>query len=176
MPDKVKNRRVSIFIYHARQCDPKKCTALKLGRFNLARVIYQVDRVPYGSVILDPLSEKAFSPADRELILKYGLTAIDCSWMRVDDVFSLRMKGKLRCLPYLIAVNPINYGAVGKLSTVEALAAALYIIDYRDHAQKLLSLFKWGPHFLEMNNEPLDLYSKAENSRQIIEFQKLFIS
>jgi pre-rRNA-processing protein TSR3 len=172
----VHRKDVSISVYHAKQCDPKKCTALKLKRHNLVRVVHRVGRLPRGAVILNPFSDRAFSPADRERLERRGLAAIDCSWIHADEVFELSMRGASRCLPYLIAANPTNYGVPTKLSTVEALAAALYIAGFKEKAERLLSIFKWGPNFIVLNREPLEGYAQAKDSTEVIEVQKGFIS
>lgn len=85
------------------------------------------------------------------------------------------MHGAPRCLPYLIAANPVNYGVPTKLSTVEALAAALYIAGFKEKGERLLSIFKWGPYFIELNRELLDGYARAKNSAEVVELQKGFI-
>ena len=166
---------VEITVYHARQCDPKKCTALKLRRHRLIRIVHQMRRLPRGAVVLNPFSRRAFSPADRERLESRGLAALDCSWVHADDVFELSMRGASRCLPYLVAANPVNYGVPTKLSTVEALASALYIADYRDEAERLLSIFKWGPNFIVLNGELLESYAHARDSGEVVELQKRFI-
>jgi len=53
------------------------------------------------------------------------------------------------------------------LSTIEALAAALYIIGLKDEACILLSKIRWGHTFLNLNCEPLDLYSSANDASEI---------
>lgn len=164
-----------LFVYHLGQDDPKKCTALKLGRFGFVRLLHRSREVPLGSVVLDPFSDKAFSPADRYRVLKRGLVAIDCSWVKVEEVFRMRMRGSSRCLPYLVAANPVNYGLPTKLSTVEALSASLYILGFRDAAERLLSIYKWGPHFLELNQVRLEGYARARNSKEIVELQREFM-
>jgi pre-rRNA-processing protein TSR3 len=78
-------------------------------------------------------------------------------------------------LPYLVAVNPVNYGKPTKLSTVEALAAALYIANFREEAENLLSIFKWGPQFIRLNQRFLDTYAEAKGSSEIIEMQRNFM-
>ena len=171
----MRRKDVSISVYHAKQCDPKKCTALKLKRHNLVRVVNRVRRLPRGAVILNPFSDRAFSPADRERVERRGLAAIDCSWMHADEVFEFSTLGISRCLPYLIAVNPVNYGVPTKLSTVEALAAALYIAGFREEAERLLSIFKWGPHFIVLNRELLEGYAQAKDSAEVVELQRSFI-
>jgi len=171
----VHRKDVTISVYHAKQCDPKKCTTLKLKRHNMARVVHRIRRLPHGAVILNPFSDRAFSPADRGRLERRGLAAIDCSWIHADEVFELSMRGASRCLPYLIAANPVNYGVPTKLSTVEALAAALYIVGFKEKAERLLSIFKWAPYFIELNLELLDGYAQAKNSAEVVELQKGFI-
>jgi pre-rRNA-processing protein TSR3 len=61
------------------------------------------------------------------------------------------------------------------LSSVEALAAALYIIGEKERAAELLSKVNWGIRFLEVNHEPLDLYTTAKDSTEIIKMQDLFL-
>jgi len=56
-----------------------------------------------------------------------------------------------RKLPPLIAANPTNYGKWEKLSSAEALASALYITDFFDLANLILSKFSWGIKFKEIN-------------------------
>ncbi|HKZ94304.1 MAG TPA: DUF367 family protein [Candidatus Bathyarchaeia archaeon] len=168
--------QVRISIYHAEQDDPRKCTTLKLKRFRLARVVRHIKALPRGAVILNPFSEKAFSPADRAAIIRHGLAAIDCSWIHATQVFELSMRGVCRALPYLVAANPVNYGSPTKLSTVEALAAALCIAGFAGEAQKLLSKFKWGPEFLRLNQVYLDAYADAKNSAEIVELQSRFMA
>ena len=166
-----------IIVYHAGQCDPRKCTALKLKRHGLIEVVKRVKLIPKGAIVLNPLAEKAFSPADKSRIEKYGLAALDCSWEKAQKILesSLKMRRYSRCLPYLVAANPVNYGIPTKLSTVEALSAALYIAYFREEAKKLLRIFKWGDTFLQLNRELLDKYSAAKNSKEIVELTKFFL-
>jgi pre-rRNA-processing protein TSR3 len=167
---------VRLYVYHLRQDDPAKCSALKLKKFGLVNIIYNLRSLPPKTMVLDPFSRKAFSPADRDMVMRNGLTAVDSSWVYAEEVFrKVRRSGYGRCLPYLIAANPVNYGAIGKLSTVEALSAALFIIGEKENAKNLLSKFKWGPTFLSLNKELLELYSKAKNSSGVIEIQRQFM-
>ena len=75
----------------------------------------------------------------------------------------------------MIAVNPVNYGKVLQLSTIEAFAAALYIIGYQQQSKEILQIYKWGPHFIELNKEPLTDYSQAKNSAEIIKIMEQYI-
>jgi pre-rRNA-processing protein TSR3 len=166
---------VRIVVYHAGQCDPKKCTALKLKRHGLVRLVRQVKFLPKRAIVLNPFSKIAFSPADRERIEKYGLAALDFSWEHAEKPLLKSVRGTSRCLPYLIAGNPVNFGCPTKLSTVEALAAALYIAGFKEEAYKLLSIFKWGHSFIEINMEKLESYAKAKDSKAVVELQKKFL-
>ena len=115
--------------------------------------------IPASAIVLNPESTMILSRKDRSLISQHGLVGIDCSWNKSQPVFEKNIRGQNRILPPLLAGNPINYGIIGKLSTAEALAAALFITGFREHAGKILSLFKWGPTFLSLNAEPLESYA-----------------
>jgi pre-rRNA-processing protein TSR3 len=101
---------------------------------------------------------------------------LDFSWEHAEKALLKSVRGTSRCLPYLIAGNPVNFGKPTKLSTVEALAAALYISGFEEEANRLLSMFKWGHTFLEINAERLEAYAKAKNSLAIVELQKGFMA
>jgi pre-rRNA-processing protein TSR3 len=127
--------------------------------------------LPKRAVVLNPFSEIAFSPADRKRVEDFGLAALDCSWEHAEKVMLKQVKGTSRCLPILIAGNPVNFGKATKLTTAEALAAALYIAGFRQEAVELLSVFKWGHTFLELNNALLETYVAAQDSAEIIKMQ-----
>ena len=128
--------------------------------------------LPKRAVVLNPFSEVAFSPADRKRIEDFGLVGLDCSWEHAEKVLLKHVRGTSRCLPILIAGNPVNFGKPTKLSTVEALAAALYIAGFKEEALQLLSIFKWGHTFLEINQERLESYAKAKDSTAVVELQE----
>ena len=167
----MEQRSPRISIYHANQCDPKRCTGLKLKRHGLARVVTSIRFLPRRAIVLNPFGEIAFSPADRQRIWDFGLAALDCSWEHAQKVLSTHVKGTSRCLPILIAGNPTNYAKATKLSTVEALAGALYIAGFKDEAKKLLSIFVWGHTFLELNADLLEAYVTARDSAEIVKMQ-----
>lgn len=169
-------KRVRIAVYNARQCDPKKCTALKLEHHGLVRGVTQVRFLPKRAVVLNPFSEIAFSPADRDRIENFGLAALDCSWEKAERFLSTHVRGTSRCLPVLIAGNPVNFGKPTKLSTLEALVAALFIVGFREQASELLAMYKWGHTFLELNREMLETYAGAKDSADVVELQKQFIA
>jgi len=173
--EKQVQKQVRIVIYHAGQCDPKKCTALKLKRHGLIRLVRQIKFLPKRAIVLNPFSKIAFSPADRQRIEDFGLVALDCSWEHAEKVLLKHVKGTSRCLPILIAGNPVNFGKPTKLTTVEALAAALHISGFKEEAANLLSIFKWGHTFVEINHEMLEKYANAKNSTETVKLQNRFI-
>jgi pre-rRNA-processing protein TSR3 len=165
---------LKLYIYHANQCNPKKCTGKKLGRFDLARVFDKINQIPRGSILLDPMAEKAISPADD---VKKGITVLDCSWEHLEEVFPqlTTMHLQHRALPYLVAANPVNFGRPFKLTSAEAFAATLYILGHKEQAEKVMSKFNWGHTFIELNHEPLEDYSTAKNSKEILQIQSEYM-
>ncbi len=139
-----------LFCLNYRECDPKKCTGFKLSRHNLLKIINRIDKSYLNSLILNPFAHKQLSETDRNIVLKYGLIVIDCSWSNIMNLKKLEFKNA-RKLPPLIAANPTNYGKWEKLSSAEALAAALYITNFYDLANLILSKFSWGKNFKEIN-------------------------
>jgi pre-rRNA-processing protein TSR3 len=169
--------RIRLIIIHHSQDDPKKCTARKMRRHGLAELAERAEAVPSGGVLLDPFAERALSRADRELAESGGLVALDCSWEQADADFRTLKRSGLhpRALPFLLAANPVNYGAAGKLTTLEALAAAVYILGRQELAERILALYKWAPHFLELNADPLREYAAARDSAAVVRAQALYV-
>jgi len=162
---------MQLLVYHADQCDPRKCSGRKLARFGLISLTRRISQLrPF--LVLSPFSEKALSPADRGT---RGLAALDCSWAHAEEVFA-RFKLSERALPFLVAANPVNFGKPFKLSTVEALAAGLVILGEMEQAEKILSKFSWGHVFLELNREPLQEYAAAKDSSEVVQIQAAYLS
>ena len=163
------NKQIRLLIYHTDDDDPKKCSAKKMHKFGLAEIEKKLRKFPKKSVVLSPFSKKSISRQDRENAEKFGLIAVDCSWKNAEIKFEKISNNRItRSLPFLVAANPVNYGKVLKLSTIEAFSAALYIMGFTDQAKSILSIYKWGPHFLRLNKEPLEDYRKAETSAEVI--------
>ena len=160
-----------VFILMMKQDDPKKCTAERLVKFNLA---HRVHSVPRFAILLNPFSKSILLKDDK--LLTNSICAIDCSWEKVQNERSkftfYNQKLFHRRLPFLLAANPVNYAKLGKLSTVEALAAALFILGYVKDSHDLLDKFKWGHTFLELNNNLLTDYSNATDINEINEIEK----
>jgi pre-rRNA-processing protein TSR3 len=165
---------VELHVRYEGDDDPEKCTARKLTRFDLAALHRSARETPSG-VVLNPHAERALSPADRSDDRTERLVALDCSWETArEERFSLR--GPHRALPFLVAANPVNYGTPFKLTTVEALAGACCILGERAHAETLLSKFRWGHTFLELNDEPLRRYADCEDSSGVVAIQDEYLA
>jgi len=144
------------------QDDPKKCTAAKMVKFGLAQ---NIKKISAKGMVLDPFSEKTLLPKDKLII--NSIIGIDCSWNLADQAFSKKFEGIKRKLPPLLAGNPVNYSKFNKLTTVEALAASLFILGFKEQGLELLNKFKWGHTFYELNQNLLEEYSKLESESQI---------
>lgn len=142
---------IPLYCYYLAHDDPKKNTAVKLSKFNLIKMIKNLKDAPKNAVILDPFAKKTLQKEDFET-LNGGILIIDCSWNKIFDVFPREGFENGRKLPDFQAGNPINYAKFGKLSTVEAFAAALLIAGAKDQAELILSKFTWGHTFLELNS------------------------
>lgn len=163
----------NLYVYHLNEDNSKKCTAKKLAKFNLVKLVKTSKLLPKEAILLNPSSKKVLSKEDKNI---KNIVAIDCSWKNVDNFFmNFKHKMHSRALPYLIAANPTNYGKPFMLSTAEALSTALYIFDEEEHAKILLSKFKWGLHFLQLNKMPLEDYRKAKNSKEVIEAMREYL-
>ncbi len=164
-------RLVQLHVRYEGDDDPEKCTARKLARFDLVS-LHRSDRATPHGIVLNPHAERALSPADRENSER--LVALDCSWESAGEAL-FSMAGEHRALPFLVAANPVNFGRPFELTTVEALAAGLVILGEREHAEKLLSKFRWGHTFLELNDEPLRRYAACEDSSEVVLVQDEYL-
>ncbi len=156
-----------IFTFEMHQDDPSKCTSAKMRRLGLARPV-QPARISREALVLNPAASVPACPSDRQYALRGGIVVIDCSWVRAAEVFrNGRYNGLQRRLPSLLAGNPTNYAKLASLSSLEAVAATLYIMNFIDLAKRFLSIYKWGDTFLTLNRDPLDEYSKAKDADEI---------
>jgi len=141
-----------LYALHFHEDDPRKCTTLVLKRHGMIKVVSRISRVPKRSIVLNPEAVAVLSPGDRDVAVRHGITVIDISWKSPDNsVFHVLKAPFQRRLPRLVAANPVNYGVPNILSSAEALAAALFILGFPEEALKILSKFKWGGSFLQLN-------------------------
>ncbi len=167
---------IKLIVYHANEDDPKKCSAKKLNKFGLIKLETNIRKIPKDTVLLNPFAEKSLSKEDKDIAEKNGILAVDCSWKNAENNFEyLDKRNHSRAIPFVVAANPVNFGKPFKLTTLEAFAASLYILGEKGHAEEILNLYKWGPHFLELNKEPLNDYSQAKNSKEIIEVMEQYL-
>ena len=154
---------MKIFLILKNQDDPKKCTALKLEKLKLAK---KITHISASSLVLHPFIDNYLLNHDKTQIR--SITGIDCSWARAQDEFLTNFSGIVRKLPPLLAGNPVNYSKIGKLSTVEAISASLFLLGYWDMGEKLLNKFNWGHTFYDLNESLLKDYSKAYSNSEIV--------
>lgn len=163
-----------IAMWDLNQCDPKKCSGRKLARMGMIKHLKLGQR--FQGLVLTPAGECSVSPLDRSIIEEQGVAVVDCSWARIEEIPTNRMKTPHpRLLPFLVAANPINYGKPCQLSCVEALAAVFYIVGMKELAEEYMGKFSWGHSFIELNQELLDRYALCKDSKEILDCQTNYI-
>jgi pre-rRNA-processing protein TSR3 len=169
-------KEIKLYVYHANEDDPKKCSAKKLARFGFVKLETNIRKTPKDAILLNPFAEKSLSKEDLATAQKNGILAVDCSWKNADKSFEfLDKRNHSRALPFVVAANPVNYGKPFKLTTLEAFAASLYILGLVNKAEKILDLYKWAPNFLVLNKNPLEDYRNAKDSKEIIQIMKKYV-
>ena len=154
--------KINLLMFY--QDDPKKCTAAKLIKFGLAR---KITKSQSKTVLLHPYAQKTLLNKEKSLFT--SITGIDCSWTLAEEVFQKDFVGVSRKLPPLLAGNPVNYSKINKLTTVEAIAGAAFILGDEELSQTLLEKFNWGHTFLELNENLLHDYQKVTSEDQVNE-------
>ena len=144
------------------QDDPKKCTAVKLVRFGLAK---KITSLRSKTVLLHPFAADTLLNSEKSMF--HSITAIDCSWNKAEKMFQKKYSGIPRKLPPLLAGNPVNYSKINKLTTVEALASAAFILGNKELCADLLAKFNWGHTFLELNENLLNDYQNAQSEDDV---------
>ena len=167
---------VPLHIIHLDQDDPKKCTARKLASRDLARLHFDTRRPPRRGFLLDPSSGIILGPDDLPMIERgAALVALDCSWKQLDESISKIRKTSSRLeprtLPLVLASNPVSWGKPGRLSTAEALAMCLILLNKGEQAERLLSPFSWGEQFFILNKEPIEAYRNAKSREELVSLQ-----
>ena len=158
------------------QDDPKKNTAVLASKRGDIKLHKNMKNLPKKGIILEPLCGKVFGPEDHDLLTTRNgsLVGLDCSWAQIESSVGIVMKKTRlvpRMLPLLLAANPVNWGKPGKLTTAEAISAALYLIGRQEQAREVLGAFRWGERFFELNQQPLDAYSQAKSSSELVDLQ-----
>ncbi len=170
---------VRVYVFDAEQCDPKKCSARRLARFDMVESVGRLGLLPKKAIMLDPFAKRALSPADAKQARYRGVVILDCSWAHAEGTFkkAKRIAGlRSRGLPFLLAANPVNYGKPFRLSSLEAAAAALAILGDTAHAHRLAATTNWGTTFMQLNAEPLEEYAGAEDSTEVVRIQDAYLA
>jgi rRNA small subunit aminocarboxypropyltransferase len=162
---------LNVFVIDYGQDDPAKCTAKKMAHMGLATEVTRKFHASNTTIVLNPFAGQLLTPLDAGC---KSILAIDCSWNLAQEVFFRKIGGKHRRLPALLAGNPTNYSRLGILSSVEAVAATLFILGEKEDAEKYLALYKWGPTFQTLNHDPLDEYGKASSETEVEEIERSF--
>ncbi len=173
-----RGRSIPLFVRFLGEDDPRLCTGRRLVRRGLAQSLGSPQRRRTPPVTLDPYAPLPLSSADRRAALAGGLLAVDGSWNR------LSVRGRFpgsarpgsdpgaRRLPFLLATNPQHFGKWTQLNTVEALAAAVYLLGRPVQAAHLLEAFRGGPAFLEINRARLERYAEARSGAEVLEAER----
>ena len=160
---------MNIFALEMGQDDPQKCTARKMIQMELAKGVGRKFHASDSIIVLNPYAHRVLSPPDRGA---KGILVVDCSWNQAQEFFFKKLGGKHRRLPVLLAANPTNYAKPGVLSSLEALAAALYILGEVEEAKRYLAIYKWGPTFETLNQEPLEDYRKSRTEGKVLQRER----
>ena len=168
-------QKIKIAMWDFNHCDPKRCTGRKLSREKKIRILKPYQK--FQGIILSPLGKIPVTNADSSIIATSGISVIDCSWARINEInFDRLHNGKERTLPWLLAANTVNYGKPQKLSCVEALVGALIITGFEPQAHLLLESFSWGAEFIRLNQEVLEGYLNAGSVQEVYEAQDRYLN
>jgi len=161
---------IKLRMWDFQQCDPKRCSGARLAKRGIFEKMPL--KSPFRGIVLDPEAKIAVSPADLPILESGGISLIDCSWARLQEIpFKQMTSGHHRLLPFMVAANTVNYGRPFKLNCAEAAAATLYICGKVDAAKIVMDEFSYGEEFLNLNRQVLDLYSTCTDSADVVQKQ-----
>ena len=172
--DEYEEFTIKLSMLYFDQCDPKKCTGKKMERLGLLKET-KFSR-NYGGILLTPNGKKICSIADHEIIAQKGICVIDCSWAKFNELHLDLHKIETRSLPFMVAVNPVNFGKAFKLSCAEAFAACLLLGGFEKEARFIMDHFKWGPHFFKINEELFGKYKGISSQDELKQIQEKYIN
>ena len=166
--------KIKLHMLYFDQCDPKKCTGKKMERFGL---LSEIKFSPnYKGILLTPNGKQLVSIADHEIILQKGICVIDCSWAKFSELNLNLHKIETRALPFLVAVNPVNFGKAYKLTCAEAFAATLFLGGFEKEAKFIMNYFKWGENFFKVNEELFEKYKNVKEQKMLKEIEEKYIN
>ncbi len=162
---------LGVFAIEMGQDDPTKCTARKMVHMDLAKSVSRKFHASDTVIVLNPYGHRVLAPPDEGA---KAVLVVDASWNLAQEVFFKKLGGKHRRLPILLAANPTNYSRAGVLSSLEAVAATMYILGEVEEAERYLSIYKWGPTFETLNKEPLEEYRNARTEGAVLKAEREF--
>ena len=71
-----------ITVFHANECDRKKCTSIKMEKLGKCRLVYNINRIPSGAIVLNPYAEKAVSYEDYRFVERRGIVDLTAPGMK----------------------------------------------------------------------------------------------
>jgi len=163
--------RPEVFVIYYREDDPRKNTSLKMIACGYAKRVSST-MIKGMPVVLNPYSNEYLGSWHKPLAEKYGVVVVDASWKKLTPAKFRKLRGKHLKLPPLVAGNPVNYGKPCILSSIEAVAAAAYIMGFVELYNNLLKLYKWMTTFHTLNTYMLNDYSRAGSLEELIEVIK----
>lgn len=167
--------RPPLVMWDFNHCDPKRCSGKKLARQGFV-VTLRVGQ-KFKGIVVTPNGKVPVSPADTETCIKSGVSVVECSWARIDEIPFSKIGGRCeRLLPYLVAANPVNYGKPWRLNCAEAIAACLMITGQSAYAQSILEPFGWGQSFFDINAELFAIYSQCRDAEDITRKQNAWLA
>lgn len=172
--DEYEEFTIKLSMLYFDQCDPKKCTGKKMERLGLLKET-KFSR-NYGGILLTPTGKKICSIEDHDIIATKGICVIDCSWAKFNELHLDLHKIETRSLPFMVAVNPVNFGKAFKLSCAEAFSACLYLGGFEKEARFVMDHFKWGAHFFKINEELFGKYKGVTSQDELKEIQEKYIN
>lgn len=166
---------VPVAMWDFDHCDPKRCSGKKLLRQGM--ITQLTVSQPFNGITLSPQGEIPVCPNDRSLVETSGVSVVEASWARIDEVPFRKMKiAHPRILPYLVATNPVNYGKPYKLNCVEAIAACFFITGFKKFGHRMMSKFSWGHAFYKVNRKLFHIYRRCSDVPSILEAQKTWLA
>jgi pre-rRNA-processing protein TSR3 len=172
--DEYEEFTIKLSMLYFDQCDPKKCTGKKMEHLGLLKEIKFSKN--YGGILLTPTGKKICSIEDHDIIAQKGICVLDCSWAKFNELHLDLHKIETRSLPFMVAVNPVNFGKAYKLTCAEAFAACLFLGGFEKEAKFIMGHFKWGPHFFVQNEELFSKYRGIKSQDELKEIQEKYIN
>ena len=67
---------MKVTVFHANECDRKKCTSIKMEKLGKCKLVYNINKIPSGAVVLNPFAQKAVSYEDYRYVHRRGVVGL----------------------------------------------------------------------------------------------------